>query len=67
MNRNYDVEKFNQLYDVCFDENDNVRPCGRKACQDLLIYLGETSYGDIKTGFMNTDAIISLHTSLNCK
>lgn len=61
------VKKFNQLYDVCFDENDKIKVCGREACRDLLYFLKNKKYGDINSGKLNIPEVVALHKKLNKK
>lgn len=49
------------LYNEIFDENGNVRSCGREKCKQLITLLSEEypdkKFGDSNTGFMNIKAI----------
>lgn len=65
MKKPINVEKFNSLYNKVFDENDQVKPCGRDACIRLLICIGDPSYGNEDTGTMEVDKIVALHKGLN--
>lgn len=56
-----DTQLFKALYQVCFDEQDNIRPCGREACKKLIRFLGGQPYGDPDTGMMHTDTIKALY------
>lgn len=58
-----EIEKkeFQKLYNICFDQNDCVKACGREACKKLLRFLRDPLYGDQKTGMMNVEAITSLY------
>jgi len=50
-------EKLNSLYHKVFDDNNNIKVCGRKACIDLINFMqnecGAGSVGNAKTGVMN--------------
>lgn len=60
-----DVSMFEQLYRKCFNENDELIFCGRQACKNLLEFLNDKKYGDVKTGMLNVSEIVALHNS--CK
>lgn len=63
-----DDARFLELYDRCIDENGNVKACGRDACKDLLGYFSRfedvEKYGNIKTGMLNTEEIVSYRKGL---
>ena len=61
------IKKFNELYAVCFDENDQIKCCGREACKNLISFLGDTRgrYGDAETGILNIPNVVKLHKNLN--
>lgn len=52
-----------EAYEAVFDEEGNIKNCGREKCMDLIIVcdkinpLAEGLYGDKKNGIMNVDAI----------
>ncbi len=52
------------VYDEVFDENSNVRACGREKCLELIEICSELDpfnyYGDRKRGFMNEENIFKL-------
>lgn len=56
-----DIQLFKALYQVCFDEDDHIRACGRNACKRLIKFLGGQPYGDPNTGMMHSDTIIALY------
>lgn len=64
------IEKFKELYDECFDENDQVRKCGRDACKTLMAFCYENfnipgvNYGDLDSGYMNVNQIVALHKDI---
>lgn len=64
MRNKIDKDKFEELYRVCFDENDNIRACGRNACRELIRFLGSREYGSFDTGVMNAPAIVALHNEV---
>lgn len=53
-----DIKK---LYVEVFDENGNVRLCGREKCKELIMVCQlkwpDIDFGDITSGFMNVDNI----------
>ena len=57
---NIAVAKLRSLYNEVFDENGNVRSCGRDKCKELII---ETEgvfggrFGNQETGFMDVKKI----------
>lgn len=55
------IDDFVKLFDKCFDENNKVRLCGRKACQELLDLLDDPRYGNRETGVLNTNNIVRLY------
>ena len=66
-------ERFLELFDQVFDQEGNVKPCGRaicvrliEACQALAPNLDEAYYGytdpnNPKRGYMNVHRIKALH------
>lgn len=54
-------EQILNLYNEIFDENGNVKSCGRKKCKQLINLLTEEypdrKFGDSNTGFMNIKEI----------
>lgn len=55
-----DKDRFHELYQCCFDENDCIKACGRNACKELISFLG-SEYGNIDTGMMNVQKIVTLY------
>lgn len=57
-----------ELYNDVFDENGNVKNCGRTKCINLIklckIIQCDENYGDMKTGFMQIDKIQALYKKL---
>ena len=54
------MDNLKELYDKCFDEQGNIKQCGRQNCINLILAcqkIGGRNYGDIETGYMNVDAI----------
>ena len=48
------------LYERVFDDEGNVKACGRKACQELMMALERfvgTSCDDKENGYMNIPAV----------
>lgn len=48
------------LYERVFDDEGNVKACGRRACQELMMALERfvgTSCGDKENGYMNIPAV----------
>lgn len=50
------MKQFIQTFNEVFDENGNVKPCGREKCKELIAIASridnKTNFGDIHTGFM---------------
>ena len=58
MDNNYTVKRIQELYDKAFDEDGNVRLCGRDVCIELItqmtVFFGSgINFGDVATGYMN--------------
>lgn len=57
-------DKFFEQYNKVFDENGNVKACGREECKKLMLICGQikpnVDYGVLEDGFMNTNSIKSL-------
>lgn len=57
------MEEILELYNKVFDEDGNIKPCGRESCKQLIIKMSEKfpeeDFGSKETGFMNTDTIIN--------
>lgn len=62
-------EKFLKLYKEAIDEKGNVKACGRAVCKELIITANiidnTTDYGNSETGFMNTDNLMKLYSSIH--
>lgn len=65
------TEEFVKLYDKVFDEQGNVRTCGREACKDLIRFCqsyadgsSNICFGNEKTGFMKVQEIKHLKEQL---
>ena len=57
-----DKETLKSLYDIVFDEDGNVKPCGRQNCINLITFINgvthtEGIYGNKDTGHMEVEAI----------
>lgn len=49
-----------ELYEQVFDEQGNVKPCGRKVCQELMMICEQIIHepcGDKENGFMNVEKV----------
>ncbi len=63
-------EKFFSCYDEVFDENRNIKNCGREKCIQLIEAAQSLTgtktgqYGSTITGFMNKKEIIKLYVML---
>ena len=59
------IGNFLNLYLIVFDENGNVRPCGRDACIELIrtasCIVPDKDFGDVSSGFMNVDRMHKLY------
>ena len=57
-------KSFDELFCEVFDEDYNIKPCGREKCKQLIhlcnILNYEYQFGDEETGFMNVPNIIFL-------
>lgn len=60
----FDMNKFMELYSVCFDEAGHVKACGRDNCRNLIKFLDDPKYGDLSSGRMNIDAIVGFKNKL---
>lgn len=61
------VNEFKEKYLDVFDKNGNVKPCGRKACVDLMELANQIrndDYGNIKTGFLNIENIKKVYSEV---
>lgn len=62
------MSELTRLYNAVFDENGNVKACGRQSCIRLIKYMQNytvDNLGDQTTGFMNVDAIKSNYEKLS--
>ena len=62
------MSELTRLYNEVFDENGNVKACGRQSCISLIKYMQNytaDNLGDQITGFMNVDAIKSNYEKLS--
>ena len=59
-------ENFGKIFHQVFDENGNVRNCGRQNCQELIAAAKAASpiYGNEANGMMNVEAIKALYEEL---
>lgn len=59
---------FISVYKRVFDQDNNIRVCGREVTSRLIGYADELepgiSHGDTKTGFINQQAMIDLYTKI---
>ena len=64
--REKERESFLEAYNLVFDENNNVKLCGRDKCKNLIIKSlvlsgrEDNYFGSVKTGIMDVKNIISL-------
>lgn len=56
-----EVSKLVKKYHVVFNNEGDIKPCGRKACQDLILTCSQMepneNFGNLNTGIMNVEAI----------
>jgi len=61
-------QRFLGLYDLAFDENGNIKACGREVCKELIVLANQieknVKHGDETTGMMDVDTIKSLRATL---
>ena len=61
-------QRFLGLYDLAFDENGNIKACGREICKELIVLANQieknVKHGDETTGMMEVDTIKSLRATL---
>lgn len=59
---------FEMLYKEVFDEQGNVKTCGRDRCKKLMWLAhkldADTDFGNPDNGCMNTEAMKALHAKL---
>ena len=64
---NETIEVFKALYKELFDENQNLKICGRDKCRQLIILaknIKDDDFGNIKHGMLNIDKIKDLYIEL---
>lgn len=56
-NNNITIEQIKQLYTEVFDDNFNIKNCGRIKCIELISAVRNYGYniGNLKTGFINVE------------
>lgn len=58
------MEEFLKLYEKVFNENNNIKICGRQNCINLIEAAQKIEpnidFGNVKTGFMNTQNLKNL-------
>lgn len=63
--------RFANLYEQAFDENGEVKVCGREVCQELILLANQIepdiNHGNPYTGMMEVEAMHRLHTSIRAK
>lgn len=61
------IENFKEAYNNVFDENHNIRFCGRQKCIELIEAAEKVqkgSYGNVYTGLLDIDNVKSLYNKL---
>jgi hypothetical protein len=60
--------RFAELYDEVFDKDGQIQAVGREKCMDLILAAqainDSEDFGNVKTGFMNPEAIKRLMDSM---
>ena len=63
------MTRFFKLYDQVFDENGEVKACGRKVCQEIILLSDQiehgVKHGDPYTCFMDVESIKALKSKLD--
>lgn len=62
-----DLALFEAAYDEVFDENGEMKACGRDVCMKLIVAannIGDEEYGDLDFGRLDVDAVKRLHNKL---
>ena len=63
-----DTLKFKEKYHEVFDDNGNIKPCGRLITKELISMCmsieHNTDFGNDKTGFMNVENIKKLYDKM---
>ena len=63
-----DTLKFKEKYHEVFDNNGNIKPCGRIITKELISICmsiePNTDFGNDKTGFMNVENIKKLYDKM---
>lgn len=61
-------EKLKTVITEVFNENGEIRPCGREKCKELISLASQIypkiNFGDPNTGIMNMDAMKELRSKL---
>ena len=62
------IQKFKELYESVFDNNNSITACGREKCKQLILCCEKidkgTNFGDATTGFMNIENVVALKKRL---
>lgn len=62
------VDEFLSVYHKVFDENENIKPCGRRVTSKLIGLAqqleADTYFGNTETGYMHVESIHRLKKSL---
>ena len=60
--------RFKMLYNQAFDENGNVKACGREVCRELILLANQieknVKHGDEHTCMMDIDSIKKLYLNI---
>jgi hypothetical protein len=63
-----DLEELKNAYQDVFDEDGNVRACGRALCLRLMLFLKrfrpKANLGNFDTGVMNVDVVKNMYKSI---
>ena len=62
-----DLALFEAAYNEVFDENGEMKACGRDVCMKLIVAannVGDEEYGDLDFGRLDVDAVKRLHNKL---
>ncbi len=55
------IDEIMNLYNQVFDENGNIKLCGRETCKQLMLALNEifktVKFGDMDSGFLYIDVV----------
>lgn len=62
------TQEFKSVYDKVFDQDGNIKSCGRETTIQLISICNQIDsnmdFGDLETGFMETENIQSLYKRL---